>query len=329
MTDEALDAAAGYVGRGWAVTSIPAGKKGPQLRGWPDLNLRLVDLAQHFGHGENVGVILGARSGELVDIDLDCTEALALADLYLPVTGAEFGRPAKPRSHRLYIAPGARFRAFTDPVSGETLVELRCDGPDGGAHQTLMPPSVADGERREWCGETIAPRGVDAERLGAAVAWLAIGCLVMRYVSEHAARRPAPDLPAMLWEFDRNLGRPAYRWLGWPDPDAPQLEPRPRRQLSRAEIDLAELVAAIPNDGGWEDWNRLGMAIWCACAGSDQGGIIFDDWSAKSPKYNPYTTAARWQHYRRSPPSRLSAGTLVYLARQNGWSPPTRAGGAR
>ena len=30
------------------------------------------------------------------------------------------------------------------------LLELRGDGREGGAHLTLLPPSIADGERRAW-----------------------------------------------------------------------------------------------------------------------------------------------------------------------------------
>jgi hypothetical protein len=253
-------------------------------------------------------------------------EAVTLADLYLPATGAVFGRPAKPRSHRLYIAHGATFEPFLDPVSRDTLLELRADGPDGGAHQTVFPPSVTDGERREWCGEIIAPCGFDAGKLRRRCAYLAIGALVMRYISEDAALHPQPDLPRILWEFDRDLARAAYRWLDQPNPDAPQQHPRPRRQLSGAEIDLAEVVSRVSNDGGWEDWNRIGMAIFAASGGSGQGAVIFDDWSAKSPKYNPYNTADRWQHWHKSPPSRIGAGTLIYLAKQAGWAPKKEAG---
>jgi Primase C terminal 2 (PriCT-2) len=118
------------------------------------------------------------------------------------------------------------------------------------------------------------------------------------------------------------LAAPLIGWLGMPDPDAPQWQPKQRRDYSQAEIDLAELVDAIPNDCDWHGWNRVGMAIFAASGGSDQGGIIFDAWSAKSPRYNPYETVARWRHWHKSPPSRLTTGTLVYLARQAGWQPP-------
>ena len=65
------------------------------------------------------------------------------------------------------------------------------------------------------------------------------------------------------------------------------------------------------------------MAIFAASGGSNQGGIIFDAWSAKSPAYNPYDdNVARWRHWHKSPPSRLTVGTLVHLARQAGWQPP-------
>jgi hypothetical protein len=132
-------------------------------------------------------------------------------------------------------------------------------------------------------------------------------------------------MPRLLWEFDRDLGRPAYRWLGEPDPDAPKQYPKSRRDQTRRELDLAEIVSAIPNNCCWEEWNRIGMAIYAASNGSGQGGVIFDDWSATSAKYNPYTTAERWNRYHRSPPSRIGMGTLVHLARQAGWRPARTA----
>jgi hypothetical protein len=102
------------------------------------------------------GVVLGAKSQHLADLDLDFGEAIALADLHLPVTDAVFGWRSKLRLHRLFIAPGAVYEKFTDPMTGDTLLEIGADGRedrDGdkrGAHQTLFPPSITDGERREW-----------------------------------------------------------------------------------------------------------------------------------------------------------------------------------
>jgi len=298
---------------------IPPGEKAPRCKGWPNIRLSQDDLQRHLDRAGNVAVRLGPASGDLVDIDLDCSEASAIADLYLPPTGAEFGRPSKPRSHRLYTSPGATFAAFADPLNGAMLLELRSDGRDGGAHLTLLPPSVTDGERREWHGDVIEPAGVDAAVLARCAAWLAIGCLVMRHLSPYAARRPHDDLADLLWEADPALGRAAYGWLGRPAPDEPQQHPKPRGLMSHDELRLAELVAAIPNNLNWTSWNRLGMAIYAASGGSGEGFVAFDDLSARSPKYQPHSVRERWNNYRRSPPSRITVGTLVYLARQHGW----------
>ena len=43
-------------------------------------------------------------------------------------SGAIFGRRSKPRSHWIYIAAGAVFETFVDPVACATLLELRSDG---------------------------------------------------------------------------------------------------------------------------------------------------------------------------------------------------------
>ena len=73
----------------------------------------------------------------------------------------------------------------------------------------------------------------------------------------------------------------------------------------------------IPNaDLPWDGWNRLGMAFHAATAGSEAGFAAFDHWSGKSGKYDAAATRARWEHYRRSPPARIGAGTLVHEARR-------------
>jgi Bifunctional DNA primase/polymerase, N-terminal len=164
-----------YRQRGWQTVPVPAGSKRPIASGWNQREFGPDD----FGSGDNIALVLGARSGWLVDIDLDCDETISLADLYLPQTGAEFGRSSRPRSHRLYIAPEAKFEAFADPlIDGKNmLVELRADGASGGAHLSLAPPSIADGERREWQADTIVPLVVNARALRLTVARLTIGAL--------------------------------------------------------------------------------------------------------------------------------------------------------
>jgi P4 family phage/plasmid primase-like protien len=68
--------------------------------------------------------------------------------------------------------------------------------------------------------------------------------------------------------------------------------------------------------GEWAHWNRIGMAFWRASGGSEAGFTAFDAWSGKNAeKYDAAATRARWEHYRTSPPDRLTAATLVWEAR--------------
>jgi Primase C terminal 2 (PriCT-2) len=299
---------------------IPAARKGPVVHGWQHLVVSTEEVERHLAAGGNVGAIMGSLSGDLVDTDLDCQGCIDLAPIYLPPTPARFGRASKPNSHWLYRSPGAVYEQFSDPLTGEMLVELRADGRDGGRHQTLMPPSVADGERREWEADAGPPAAVDARVLRRRVAYLAVGALIRRYISPSASERPSPDMLSLLWEFDRDLAIPAYRWFDKQTPDQPRRYPKPRAEQTATERDLADIVHAIANTCDWIAWNAIGMAIY-AVDGSEHGLVIFDDFSAKSPKYDPHKTKARWRHYDRSPPSRTGLGKLAALARKHGWKP--------
>ena len=71
MTDRILAAARAYCQRGWSVIPIPHRQKAPTIKGWQNLQLTEADLERHFnGRAQNIGVILGSRSGGLVDVDL-------------------------------------------------------------------------------------------------------------------------------------------------------------------------------------------------------------------------------------------------------------------
>jgi hypothetical protein len=97
---------------GWRVVPIPAGRKAPVVREWQHFEATVEDLPRLFGGGQNIGVIL---DHDLADVDIDCPEGVALADLYLPATRAIFGRPSKPRSHRVFLAPTRFTRALSIP----------------------------------------------------------------------------------------------------------------------------------------------------------------------------------------------------------------------
>jgi hypothetical protein len=132
---------------------VPHRSKNPNRRGWQALRLDADDLPANFnGRAMNVGALLGEPSGWMVDVDLDCPEAVALADDFLPPTGMTWGRASKPRSHRIYRlttpALGVRWR----DAKKKMLVELRSHAPKKGTpEQTIAPGSIhPSGEAVRW-----------------------------------------------------------------------------------------------------------------------------------------------------------------------------------
>lgn len=190
-----LDAARWYLARGYAPIPVPAGSKIPVLKGWTDLRLADADLPLHFNGTGNIGVLLGEPSGWLVDVDLDCEEAVTLAPEFLPPTGATSGRPGKPASHWWYVCDGAKTRKHQDPANKKMIVELRSTGA-----QTVVGPSMhPSGEQYDALdGE---PAVVDIGVLGAAVAALAEAVIERRGGRKERPRSPAepqrtPTFPA-------------------------------------------------------------------------------------------------------------------------------------
>ena len=94
--------------------------------------------------------------------------------------------------------------------------------------------------------------------------------------------------------------------------------------------DVASAMAAIPNpasDVPYDQWVRLGYAIHRATGGGQDGFLLWDEWSAKSDKYNATETAAVWRRIAtatagKSPPRTIGAGTIFYLAGAAGWVRP-------
>jgi hypothetical protein len=179
-----LEAAREYVRRGWCVVPIPYKQKRPLLKEWEHLRLTDADLAAYFDQPANIGLILGEPSGGLVDVDLDCVEARAIAANYLPPTAAKTGRAGAANSHWWYISADAKTVQHRDPLTRQMIVELRSTG-----GQTVVGPSVhPTGQRYEILnGE---PAVVPADMLTACVAALAKRVSELRYGETPAAHDP-------------------------------------------------------------------------------------------------------------------------------------------
>lgn len=133
-------------------------------------------------------------------------------------------------------------------------------------------------------------------------------------------------------------GKGSYKWLNafepalapdWlialvsPAKNSVSYQPSGEPEADPAEI--AAALAVIPNDAvltdapnkppgvSQRDYNRIGMAVWAATGGSEEGFQAFDQWARKSEKYHG-GTRERWRHYPKSPPTKIGAGTIFYLA---------------
>jgi putative DNA primase/helicase len=204
FTNSPADIALEYVRRGWNPVPLPYKTKTPNERGWQHRVIREEDVPKYFnGQPQNIGVILGATSGGLTDIDLDCPEAVDLASWILPKTPAIFGRASNRASHRLYrtdlhdAAYGAevKFQDPTRPIAKLTLLEMRiggknADGEIKGA-QTVFPGSVHEsGEEIKW-EEAGNPAQVDGNDLLSCAKLLASCCLFARYWPGQGGRHDA------------------------------------------------------------------------------------------------------------------------------------------
>ena len=134
------------------------GEKGKQAQSlkWEQSTPESVDPST-WPIGNNVGVLWGAPSGWIVDIDLDREDAVQLAPEHLPPT-LTYGRASKRRSHWLFQCFGALNQTFK-AVDGATIVEVRAS-----EHQTMFVGSIhpKSGEVVEW-DDTTPP--VDRARI--------------------------------------------------------------------------------------------------------------------------------------------------------------------
>ena len=160
------------------------GEKGKQAQSlkWEQSTPESVDPST-WPIGNNVGVLWGAPSGWIVDIDLDREDAVQLAPEHLPPT-LTYGRASKRRSHWLFQCFGALNQTFK-AVDGATIVEVRAS-----EHQTMFVGSIhpKSGEVVEW-DDTTPP--VDRARI-TTIGWDELAGRVELLAARCGWKRKAP-----------------------------------------------------------------------------------------------------------------------------------------
>lgn len=167
-----LEIATEYFLKGWQPIPIPTRSKNPNFPNWQvQHTTHENELSHHFnGKPQNIGVLLGELSNDLVDIDLDQKWSVQLAPFFLPDTKAIFGRKSKRRSHYLYYSPEAKTEKFQ---FSEMIVEIRST-----SMQTVFPGSIHEiGELITWDVEG-EPAEISFQELRSAVGNLAAASLL-------------------------------------------------------------------------------------------------------------------------------------------------------
>lgn len=175
LTQNARDTARKYIKNGLYPVPIPAGGKNPGKDGWQNLRLTADDVST-IDTDANIGIILGEPSRHIVDIDLDCPEAIIAARDLLPET-RRFGRATAMDSHYLYFCEGAKTSKYQYKTM---LVELRSTGT-----QTVFPGSIhgKTGEPITWANVKKRVQTITPDELKACVDLVAAVALLARELS--------------------------------------------------------------------------------------------------------------------------------------------------
>jgi putative DNA primase/helicase len=180
MTNPILEAARKYKEAGLHPIPLDPNTKKPSLPNWLEPIQNWQDFERVFTANRNIGIVLGKASGGLIDVDLDCDEAIKLADCLLPKTDIIFGRQSAPKSHRIYRCLDCKESrlAFSSPDQG-VIVELRAD-----KHQTVFPPSIHESGEQVAFEQQGEPATILFWELKRACELLAVGSILLPYWKE-------------------------------------------------------------------------------------------------------------------------------------------------
>jgi len=161
---------------------IPVGykSKSPTIVGWTKLKIMAADIQKYFTDPTNIGVLNGAPSANLIDIDIDspcCKPFLK----WLPETAMISGREGNPRSHFFFRTnEECKTHQFMDD-NGEMLIEVR-----GKGSSTVIPPSIHPGGGK-YLWESFEPPGVASiEELVGKASRIAAAAILRRHWNDGA-----------------------------------------------------------------------------------------------------------------------------------------------
>lgn len=187
------EAAKYYVQQGWEPVLLMSHKKTP-IKSWKEpFQWTEIDIDNAFKSNNNIGLALGKRSSDLIDIDFDCPEAAIFGKALLSELPS-FGRVTSPHSHRIARSQLKKGRiAFSIPNNAShlfdcdrmMLIEIR-----GNGHLSMFPPSVHPcGELVHWHDSPDKIQETDSDylvKIGGLIAFLSV--ITMKYPKTSGSR---------------------------------------------------------------------------------------------------------------------------------------------
>ena len=173
---------------------------------WTIRKSKQIKKLDQFKEFQNYNIITGHDSNLICDIDLDCPEALELADYFIAPTGFEYGRESTPRSHRLVRVIDLtkkhtrKYFDFKQPGKKKVmLVELRAN-----QHYTFCMGQYDNGEKVVWT-KADEPAEVSWDALYKSVALLSAACVILRkYAPEGMRNEYIKLVTSTLWQHKVN-----------------------------------------------------------------------------------------------------------------------------
>lgn len=176
------------VARSWLKLGIlpvplyPGSKRPRGGKEWNALRVEHDTVPHFFKSGDNVGGLWGEPSNWIVDVDLDCPEAVELAVHLLPETFV-YGRRNRPASHYLYRCEGAPTYKRKDE-EGSVIIEVRSTG-----SQSVLPPSIHDEDKDRYeINHDVEFTTIGRKALEHLVNQLAAGTILLRNYPESGGR---------------------------------------------------------------------------------------------------------------------------------------------
>lgn len=186
-----------YLDYGFTPLPITPGTKKPIASGWEKFSTDRFDSTDEFidVFGDNyIALLLGDPSGGLVDIDLDCPEAVRLGSMAMPSTASSVSRGQEVPTHYWFrVLDGITTTKYVDPVQEREQAKARARGEEsedrsvileirstGG--QTLVEPSLhPTGKEYKWISPLDNLAEITSEELKRECSLMAAAILLGRY----------------------------------------------------------------------------------------------------------------------------------------------------